>query len=73
MLDTSNKFRHLIDLMDAAKGSSVPFVRKYLDDIKGLRTENPRQSDMPLMQVCRCVQNAARRGFKHVASSIPAV
>lgn len=74
MLDVSNKFRHLMDLMDAAKGPSVPFVRKYLDDIKELHVENPPRpsgygvTDAGSSAACRMQFVAVSNMLRHQSS-----
>ncbi|KAF8131659.1 ras guanine nucleotide exchange factor domain-containing protein [Boletus edulis] len=48
MLDVKNKFSCFMGIMDAAKGPSVPFVRRYLEHIKEVHPERfnnpPHQS-----------------------------
>lgn len=62
-----------MNIMDAAKGPSVPFVRGYLDDIKELRVENPpRQSgcaaDAGSSAVCRMHFAAVSNMLRHQSS-----
>lgn len=50
MLDVSNKDNCLMDVMDAAMGPSVPFVRRYLEHIKELhvkRANKPHPTSYP--------------------------
>lgn len=72
MLDVSNQFRRLMNIMDSAKGPSVPFMRKYLDAIKELhveRSSNPRQSgyiaDAGSSAVCRMRFIAVSNMLRH--------